>query len=920
MAKNKSADGQKTLELKFEQPASPPFLKLLENPVVSEPLPRDFDRKVETDHLSLLWDNLNGLWNYAFEAFIHAGGSGMVFRVRHKKSGTVQALKVARNKLLHPQDLPTEAAETLSPVPDNELLALQTLAHPNVVSLDDAFSYEGRVVAISTTYVDDPQPLDTYFKRTLEKTPRGIHPFAPVRLDRACGFLIEKSIEIADALAHMHGQGIYHFDVKPANILISSARRAVLTDLGACVHIRDLEEHQPVRVHFTWTYAHPDLTSILHDPASISGGGLKASAEIATGPLGKYDLFALGRTLQQALALLEKEFGERAYAINGFRFLHFIAAMMLDGKNAPSPENVRVTKRDGSRFVADTALDYPTVFFAAHRIDSAEDLLSRLRRFSREFSWNAEVPELDTSQPKAINTGLSEMAPFTKRVAALLGHPALRRLKNEPQLGWIREVFPAATHDRWSHTIGVFGAVVQYYNSLLSDPDVPTLRVVLERKDIVHAMVAALLHDIGQIGFGHDLEAACPHLFQHEEMIPRLLQEKAWSSTSLNDILEEHWPEVEIARVLAILRRDASSLQPVDWLAADVIDGPIDADKFDYLQRDSAGCGVSYGAGFDETRFLRALSVDAKIEGGHCKLGLAYKAKGAPAIESLLLVRYQMYGAVYWHHTFRCIQAMFAHAAAVTFGPLKHGRRKLRYTNQSASSIQDLLYHWVLCGKSVQETTESLRRAVPQELAEDTPSLLNGERVLEFVWKFSNNSCRDLLTRLGSRDLYKRIFEVKVADLGPLGDYSALSNDLQAEHRPELAAKIQGKLLAAVYSEMTSKGPVESATEEKARSRYQDLQKAKLPLVILDFPIKGISNERNFPPELGDPARKYLSGRPEQPGRYNVFHVVRELQTQRATLRVFAAPELHELVVRYLAPSSVEACVAEVIERIRVHR
>lgn len=919
MTKRIEADAdQRTPQMRSEQPPPPDFRELLENPTVDESLPTDFDIKLEAAHLSSLWDKIPGLWHYSLQAFVHAGGSGMVFRALEKKSSTVQALKIARSKLLQ-HSLPSEAAETLSPVPDNELLALQTLTHPHVVSLHDAFSYEGRVVAISTTYVEEPQPLDTYLSRTLAKTPRGVHPFSPIRLERACAFLIERCTEIADALAYMHEQGIYHFDVKPANVLVSSSRHAVLTDLGACIHRRDLEGNSPLRVHFTWTYAHPELTTILHDPASISGGGLKASAEIAPKKIERYDLFAFGRTLQQALAILESEFGERSYAGSGFRFLHLIAAMLLDGKNAPSATGVRVSERDGRRFVADTALDYPSSFFSLHRITSAIELVGRLRRFSREFSLYAEVPELDVWQPKTINTGLGELAPFTERVAAVLSHPTLRRLKSEPQLGWISEVFPGATHDRWSHTIGVFGALVQYYNSLLSDPDVPTLRVILDRDDLAHAMVAAILHDVGQIGFGHDLEAACPHLFKHEDMVPRLLDERAWGATSLRETLLKSWPSVNVERVLAILRRDAN-LRPVDWLAADVIDGPIDADKFDYLQRDAAACGVSYGKGFDSARFLRALSVDAKSEGGVCKLGIAYRAKGAPAIESLLLVRYQMYGAVYWHHTFRCIQAMFAHAASTTFGPLKHGRRKLRYTQQSESTIRDLLYHWVLCGKTIHETERDFGKPVPREFAEEAPSSLNGERVLEFVWKFSNEEIRKLLELVGARKLFKRIFELKVGDLGNFADYSGLRSDLQPENRPSLANAIQEKLFNAVYSAMQARGPIESLTEEKARERHQELQKGELPLVVIDFPVSGIPNEINFPTELGDPARKYLSGRPENERRAKVFHVVRELQTQRATLRVFAAKELHELVIRYLAPSTVEACVSEVIARIRLQR
>ena len=76
----------------------------------------------------------------------------------------------------------------------------------------------------------------------------------------------------------MHSMQIYHFDIKPANILIASVPRqpAILTDMGSCIHAAQLSPKEKIRVHFTWTYAHPDLTNISHDPGSISGGGLRA--------------------------------------------------------------------------------------------------------------------------------------------------------------------------------------------------------------------------------------------------------------------------------------------------------------------------------------------------------------------------------------------------------------------------------------------------------------------------------------------------------------------------------------------------------------------------------------------------------------------------------------------------------------------
>ncbi len=924
MGKKKTAIndiGQSALDLNRTIPTTPNFLSLINDPLIKEPLPSDFNPKEEAEHLTELWRNLKKFWDYRFDKFVHAGGSGMVFKVYRTDTNTFQALKIARKKLLISEKPSGELADSLSPLSERELRALEKLSHPNVVRLFEAISNEFGVLAIATTYVDDPKPLDTYLNDVLAQTPRDKdYAFSSLRLDGACSFLLKRSLEIAQAIEHMHQEGVFHFDVKPANVLISSNKTAMLTDLGACIHSTDFRENENIRVHFTWTYAHPDLTSMIHHPESISGGGLKASAELKNkDSLEKYDLFSFGMMLQESLAVLENEFRERSYSAYGFRYLHLIASLLLDGHNSPSALTDRIKIRDGRKFVSDNALNYPIALFEKHKIRTAKELVDRLRRYSKEYSWNELIPELDQWQPHFINTGACEPVPFTDRVANFLNHPVLRRLKAEAQLAWIREVYPGATHNRWSHTIGVFGALINYYNSLLSDPDVPTLRVLMDPVDMSHAIVAALLHDIGQVSFGHDLESACPNLYKHESIILRLLNEKDFSGESLKELIGREWKEVKIERVLNIINKSKTE-RPIDGVAQDIIDGPIDADKLDYLQRDSIACGVTYGRGIDTRRFLQALSVDAREQSGSCRLVLSYKIKGSAAIESLLLARYQMYGAVYWHHTFRCIQAMFSHAVSLTFGSLEHGRRKLRESFVTKEIIHEILYHWVVCGKTNNATKNALEgRTIPKDFYNEPPLCFEGERVLELVWKFANDGVRQLLERLGNRKLYKRVFEIKVSDLGEMGDYSALRGDLLSELRPKLAEKLERIFKDAIHKAMVQKGPRESATDSEARNRLIELKKNEMPYIIIDFPTRGLPEEKNFPTELGDSVRKYSGLRKSVGPKSQVFHVVRDLQAKKATLRVFAANEFHELIVRYLDLNDVESCVEEVIPRIKIN-
>src|SRR5205823_573180 len=89
---------------------------------------------------------------------------------------------------------------------------------------------------------------------------------------------------------------------------------------------------------------------------------------------------------------------------------------------------------------------------------------------------------------------------------------------------------------------------------------------------------------------------------------------------------------------------DIFSSKPSDVLAKSIVSGTIDADKFDYLIRDSFYTGTTYGI-FDRERILSVMRI--AHEGT-----LEYPAilkKGVEALESFRLARYLMYTQVYQH-------------------------------------------------------------------------------------------------------------------------------------------------------------------------------------------------------------------------------------------------------------------------------
>jgi hypothetical protein len=440
--------------------------------------------------------------------------------------------------------------------------------------------------------------------------------------------------------------------------------------------------------------------------------------------------------------------------------------------------------------------------------------------------------------------------------------------------------------------------------------------------------VAAIIHDLGQTTFGHDMEEACPFIFSHEEHLQQLLDETHWGRPSLRKAIEEQWPSVDIARVLRIVRLHLSersdgdnveAMRPIDGVASDAISGPIDADKFDYLLRDSVACGVPYGLGIDGERFVRTLTVTAKARGSDFKrLALAYKAKGRAAILSVLLARYQMWGAVYWHHAFRCIQAMYVHAAAATFGVEWKGTKKFREAKLTVADVKRLFYLRVIVGNSWNECCSRVTAAAPLRSKPDPPGAVRDEGAIEFIWRCANDGIREVLDMLAGRRLFKRVFEMRLGELGERADYSAMRTALTPSHRMSKATTLTKHLLDTVEGSMRERGPGASVAENAARELLGKLRSREMPLVLLDFPVRGVPEERNTPAEIGDAVRKYFV-LPKASGNQvdDVFEVVRKLQQRMATVRVFAFPELHELVIRYLNPNEVKDCVERVIDQIR---
>ncbi|CAM3695624.1 HD domain-containing protein [Erysipelothrix urinaevulpis] len=218
-----------------------------------------------------------------------------------------------------------------------------------------------------------------------------------------------------------------------------------------------------------------------------------------------------------------------------------------------------------------------------------------------------------------------------KVVWDLINSPEVQRLRRIQQLGGTRLVYHTAEHSRFSHSLGVY-EIVRLMIERVSD-----LQSVLEEQEQVALLCAGLLHDVGHGPFSHSFEAVTKT--DHEEFTERIILE----DTQVNRILNEADPD------LPQLVADIIAHRSERKILSQIISSQMDADRMDYLLRDSYFTGVSYGE-FDLYRILRTIRViDDKI---------VIKESGIHAVEDYIMARYQMYWQVYLHPVSRSFESI----------------------------------------------------------------------------------------------------------------------------------------------------------------------------------------------------------------------------------------------------------------------
>ncbi|MCZ7404248.1 MAG: HD domain-containing protein, partial [Candidatus Methanoperedens sp.] len=262
---------------------------------------------------------------------------------------------------------------------------------------------------------------------------------------------------------------------------------------------------------------------------------------------------------------------------------------------------------------------------------------------------------------------------ITELEQLIINTPEMARLRRIQQLGLADLAFPGANHTRFEHSVGTL---------FIADKMAKALG--LSQEEIVKIRMAALLHDVGHCAFSHVVESVLKRNPSYQPVIngKNFLNHEMFTKYIISNSFHTK-PEIaahagapffeEIAR-MAIGDVDGVSKPYL----AQIISNDIDADRIDFLLRDSYHTGVSLGL-VDLDQIIGSMSLynDRVILGG----SQSYDEDMAlTAAESMLIARAHHYSAIIHNPKTQGARVMLLHALEKALGLYEKSGNDVRAT------------------------------------------------------------------------------------------------------------------------------------------------------------------------------------------------------------------------------------------------
>lgn len=268
----------------------------------------------------------------------------------------------------------------------------------------------------------------------------------------------------------------------------------------------------------------------------------------------------------------------------------------------------------------------------------------------------------------------------------LLDSRYFQRLRQIKQLGFAEFAYPSATHNRYVHSLGAMHVATQAFETIFAGPDTLPSQTAVDRLVLgtknpeafrrfrAVVRIAAMLHDVGHGPLSHTSEFAMPpveklHLptwtgmanenrqANHEDYTLKIILDSGltplidkagaafgFSARHVAALIEPRLP-IDDEFFHEAVNSEGEKKINFRPILQQLISSELDADRMDYLRRDSFFAGVSYGE-FDFDWLVGNLT--SHVHQGSCYLSLQHRA--LYSFEDFLISRFHMFLMVYFHY------------------------------------------------------------------------------------------------------------------------------------------------------------------------------------------------------------------------------------------------------------------------------
>jgi len=329
-----------------------------------------------------------------------------------------------------------------------------------------------------------------------------------------------------------------------------------------------------------------------------------------------------------------------------------------------------------------------------------------IETFTAEFVSCYTPPIRWPDRPKIIHDALWGTIRLYPWEVAILDLPLVQRLRQIRQTSMVNYVFPGSNHSRFEHTLGVMHQTQKLVEAI--NGEFNQGGDLFDHHTLRNLRLAALFHDVGHGCFSHISESIyqyCPDMqvlignegaYQscnaHEVMSAQILLSqpvKNFISLVNDQYFAQYGLRLEPERVANwIIGKLGPGDNDIRYIIQ-VINGPFDADKLDYIFRDAHNSGLPLT--LDLERLWASCTV-SNGQHGEGKILTLHRGSTAP-LEQILFSKINLFSIVYQHPKVRAAEAMFQ--GVIEYAKTKEGGIKgksLEYATDFLSITDDRFF------------------------------------------------------------------------------------------------------------------------------------------------------------------------------------------------------------------------------------